>query len=95
MKQSYNPLTKEELLAIKKGDVIERMLAFAIPHYLMVREVTDTVIDAGWTFNRETGMEIDEDIPTTVSYIRRVMTEEQRELLKNQKEIPYDKPNNP
>lgn len=89
MKQEHTPLTKEQYQAIKPGDVIERMLAFCIPMYLNVQKVEDNIIDAGWTFDRNTGLEIDEDIPLTVSYIRRVLTEEQKELLKTQKELSY------
>lgn len=90
MKQSFNPLSPEELAKIQKGDVIERMLAFAIPCYLIVQEVTENTIDAGWVFDRKTGLEIDEDIPSTVSYIRRVLNEEQKSfLLAGNKEVPY------
>lgn len=90
MKQEYIPLTKEEYNNIKAGDVIERMLAFSIPVYLNVQKVDDQLIDAGWTFDRNTGMEVDEDIPTTVSYIRRVLSEEQKQLLKDgAKVVPY------
>jgi hypothetical protein len=89
MKQEHTPLTKEQYQAIKPGDVIERMLAFCIPMYLNVQKVEDGIIDAGWTFDRNTGLEIDGDIPQTVSYIRRVLTEEQKELLKTQKELSY------
>lgn len=84
MKQKYEPLSKEILYSIKKGDVIERMLAFCIPVYLVVQEVTEDIIDAGWTFDRHTGLEIDKDIPTTVSYIRRVLTEEEKEIVKKE-----------
>jgi hypothetical protein len=83
MKQEHNPLTKEQYHVIKVGDVIERMLGFSIPMYLKVGNVTDDVIDCGWEFNRHTGIEIDEYIPTPVSYIKRVLTEEQKELIKN------------
>jgi len=89
MKQEHTPLTKEQYQAIKPGDVIERMLAFCIPMYLNVQKVEDGIIDAGWTFDRNTGLEIDGDIPLSVSYIRRVLTEEQKELLKTQKELSY------
>ena len=89
MKQKHTPLTKEQYQAIKPGDVIERMLAFCIPMYLNVQKVEDGIIDAGWTFDRNTGLEIDGDIPLSVSYIRRVLTEEQKELLKTQKELSY------
>jgi hypothetical protein len=82
MSITYKPLTKEQLHQIKKGDVIERMLAFSIPVYLIVQDVTDKIIDCGWTFDRDTGLEIDEDISTTASYIRRVLTEEQKKQVK-------------
>lgn len=93
VKIKYTPMSKEALLAIKKGDVLERMLAFQIPIYIIVQEVTNDVIDAGWTFDRNTGLEVDEDIPTPpeISYIRRVMTDEQKQILKNgAKSIPYE-----
>lgn len=88
-KQSYTPLPKEEYLKIKAGDVIERMLAFCIPDYLIVQKVDDNIIDAGWVFDRNTGLEIDEDISSTVSYIRRVLTEEQKVIIKEGKELPF------
>lgn len=83
MKKTYSRLTKEQYNAIKPGDVIERMLAFCIPMYLIVQSVTDEIIDCGWTFNRDTGVEIDEDIPTTVSYISKVLNEQEKEIIKN------------
>lgn len=89
MKQDYTPLSQDELANIKQGDVIERMLAFAIPVYLIVQRVDENIIDAGWIFNRKTGVEIDEDIPTTVSYIRRVLTEEQKELVKAGEKLQF------
>jgi hypothetical protein len=89
-KQSFTPLTKEQYHAIKKDDVIERMLAFSIPMYLVVQSVTDTIIDCGWTFDRNTGIEVDDDIPTKVSYIRRVLTEEQKQIPDSgEKVVPY------
>lgn len=89
-KQTYTPLSKEELHSIKVGDVIERMLGFAIPVYLVVSEVTENRIISAWEFDRNTGLEIDEDIPITVSYIRRILTEEQKQMLDNGvKKIPY------
>jgi hypothetical protein len=69
----YTPLTKEELHDIKVGDTIERMLGFTIPLLLVVQSVSDTIIDCGWIFDRNTGLEIDEDISVTVSYIRKVI----------------------
>ena len=89
MKQEYNPLTTQQLHSIKKGDVIERMLAFCVPMYLIVQKVENDIIDCGWTFDRNTGLEIDEDIPTTVSYIRRILTEEQKEEYTKTKEVKY------
>lgn len=80
-KQSYEPLSKEELRAIKEGDIIQRMLAFCIPVYLRVDEVTEDSIKAGWVFDRHTGLEIDEYIPITVSYIRQVMSPEEADAL--------------
>ena len=81
-KQFYEPMSKESLQAIKPGDIIERMLAFAIPVPLEVGEVTDNVIKAGyWEFDRNTGLEIDDDIPMKVSYIRRVLTNDEAEQL--------------
>lgn len=79
MKQEYHPLTKEEYLSIKPGDVVERMLAFCIPMKLVVQNVTDDIIDCGWTFNRHTGLEVDEDIACTVSYISKIIKKEDLE----------------
>lgn len=47
---------------VKAGDVVTRMLAGIIPMKLNVSKVTDTIIDCGWTFDRITGAEIDEDL---------------------------------
>jgi len=71
------------LKEIKAGDVVERMLGFEIPCYLIVQEVTETTIECGWIFDRNTGLEIDEDIPTTVSYLRKVLTEKEKEIVKD------------
>jgi len=84
-KQEYKPLTKEQYNSIKAGDVIERMLAFCIPVYLLVSEVDDKLIytgKGGWTFDRNTGLEIDEDISHTVSYISKILTEEEIKTVK-------------
>ena len=90
----YSPLTKEALHSIKVGDVAERMLAFTMPDYHKVTDVSNDLITIGmgWTFDRNTGIEIDKDIPVSVSYIRRVLTEDQINLLKTLKfgqEIPF------
>jgi hypothetical protein len=60
---------------VKPGDVVTRMLGGEIPMKLKVQTVTDTIIDCGWTFDRKTGAEIDEDLgwgpppKTTGSYL--------------------------
>jgi hypothetical protein len=77
------PLTTQEYQAIKVGDVIERMLGFKIPMYLVVQDVTEKFIDCGWVFDRFTGLEIDDDIPVTVSFISKVLTEEEKLIVKD------------
>ena len=79
----HNPLTKEQYNSIKSGDVIERMLAFSIPMYLVVQSVSDELIDCGWTFDRNTGLEIDKDISSTVSYISKILNEQEKKIIKN------------
>lgn len=79
----HNPLTKEQYHSIKAGDVIERMLGFSIPMYLVVQDVTDERIECGWVFDRNTGLEIDEDISVTVSYISKILTEDEKKIVKN------------
>ena len=81
LKQAYEPMSAEALANIKEGDILERMLAFAIPMPIIVQSVNETIIDAGWQFDRRTGLEIDEDIPTKVSYIRRVLTVEEADAI--------------
>jgi hypothetical protein len=83
LKQEYNPLKEEEYNKIKVGDVIERMLAFAIPGYLTVTAVDGYTITCNyWVFSKKTGIEIDEDIPGPVSYISRVLSKKEVEELK-------------
>ena len=72
MKQEHKPLTKEEYNSIKPGDGITRMLAFCIPVQLIVQSITETTIDAGWIFDRDSGIEIDKDISVPVSYISEI-----------------------
>lgn len=76
-KQAHFPLTKEEYNSIKTGDKLERMLAFCIPMPVIVQYVKDDVIytAGGWTFDANTGLEIDEDISVTVSYISKILKE--------------------
>jgi len=40
----YNPLSQDELKSIKKGDIIERMIGFLVPMYLMVSDVKNDII---------------------------------------------------
>lgn len=47
---------------IKAGDKVTRVLAGSISMELTVKSVSETVIDCGWTFDRKTGAEIDEDL---------------------------------
>lgn len=56
---------------IKKGDVVTRMLAGVVPMELRVTDVTaDKIICGWWEFDRNSGAEIDEDIPdVVVSYL--------------------------
>jgi hypothetical protein len=77
MKQTHSLLTKEEYNSIKSGDKLERMLAFCIPMIVIVQHVKDDVIytAGGWTFDANTGLEIDEDIAATVSYISNILTD--------------------
>jgi hypothetical protein len=86
-KQEYTPLTKEEYQSIKPGDYIERMLGFQIPVIFKVIEVKDNLIKAedvvgfgaDWDFDATTGLEVDDDIPVMVSYIRRILKPEEVE----------------
>lgn len=99
-KQKYTPMSVEDLSKIKAGDVVERMLAFSIPVYPKVKKVTEDRIISVWEFDRATGLEIDEDIQDMtiplknrmqISYIRRVLTEEQKAHLDaGYKEVPYE-----
>lgn len=91
-KQEFAQMSEKDLLAIRPGDIIERMLAFCIPQYIGVGKVTDDVIEAGlWEFDRKTGVEIDKDIPVKVSYIRRRVTKEMKKYLdeSGKSSIPY------
>ena len=57
---------------IKEGDVVVRLLAGVIPHKLKVTKVTYDLIYCGsWTFDRISGIEVDECIPVPVSYLKR------------------------
>jgi hypothetical protein len=74
MQQSYKPLSVQEYESIKVGDIIIRMIAFVLPIELTVTAVDEKVITTGaWRFDRKTGIEIDEDIPTAVSYISEIL----------------------
>lgn len=45
---------------VKVGDTVTRLIGGVIPMKLKVTDVSDTTIECGdWTFDRETGAEID------------------------------------
>lgn len=51
------------MIEVEVGDIVERTLAGVVTMRLRVTEVTPTLISCGdWTFDPETGMEIDEDL---------------------------------
>jgi len=55
-------------LDIKVGDKVTRMLAGTIPMVLEVNGIDDNLIycgEHGWTFDRDTGQEIDEELGWT------------------------------
>jgi hypothetical protein len=56
---------------VKKDDTVLRMLAGTIPMKLSVTDVTEDriICGGGWEFDRQTGYEIDDDIPVLVSYL--------------------------
>ena len=54
------------------GDTVTRLLAGKIPMELPVTDVTDSRIVCGWwEFDRDTGIEIDEEISVQVSHLVR------------------------
>ena len=54
----------------KKGDKVRRMLAGVKPLDLIISEVKDDLIICGWwTFDRDTGIEVDDDISCQVSHL--------------------------
>ncbi len=55
----YPEVTFED---VKKGDMVIRMLGGEIPMKLYVKAVTEDLIDCGWTFDRLTGAEVDEEM---------------------------------
>lgn len=68
---------KTKLLLVKAGDEVTRVLAGVLKMPMKVSEVTKNEIltAGGWKFNRDTGLEIDEDlgwdgITTTGSYLQ-------------------------
>lgn len=63
----------EKLKNVKVGDKLTRLIAGVVPMTVVVGEITDKVIkcgsidgtvawEEGWTFDRKTGAEIDEDL---------------------------------
>ena len=54
----------------KKGDKVRRMLVGEIPSDLTITEVKDDLIICGsWQFDRDTGIEVDDDISCPVSHL--------------------------
>lgn len=48
---------------VRVGQTVVRMLGGEVPMDMKITAVTDTVIRCGaWTFDRDTGAEIDEDL---------------------------------
>ncbi len=64
MSESDSFPTGVDCRSVVVGDVINRMLARTIPMKLRVTDVDDTLIHTGggWTFDRATGAEVDEDL---------------------------------
>jgi hypothetical protein len=63
------PINFEKLLTIKPGDVVTRLLGGQVPMNVNVTAVTDDKIICGtWVFDRETGMEIDEQLGWTKTH---------------------------
>ena len=61
----------------KEGEYVIRMLAGRIPMGLKITELTpDKIICGAWEFKRDTGVEIDEDIPVIVSFLARTVNDE-------------------
>jgi hypothetical protein len=55
---------------LKVGDEVIRWLAGTIPMKMKVTALTNDVITCEWwTFDRKTGVEIDDDIPGVVSFL--------------------------
>lgn len=54
---------------LKVGDIVTRKLGGVVPMKLRITEVTDTLIICGWwKFDRETGVEEDEDLGWGVAF---------------------------
>jgi len=54
------------------GDTVTRMLGGVVPMELPVTDVTETEIilgPFGWTFDRKTGLEVDDEISCLVSHL--------------------------
>ena len=54
----------------QKGDKVRRMLVGVIPRDLIITEVTDDLIICDWwQFDRDSGIEVDDDISCPVSHL--------------------------
>lgn len=83
-------ITKEQLQAIRIDDLIQRNLCgILIP--LKVSSITSRCIHCGpWAFDRNTGIEIDDDVFTYISRIDAVLTEAQLHTLQHRPLGFYD-----
>lgn len=85
VEQNWQIMRRPSYRDVEVGDVVLRLLAGVIPMSLIVTKVDDKLIycgtdDApgtmepvhGWTFDRDTGVEVDEDIPMAVSFLTAV-----------------------
>ena len=57
-----NVITVPELANLKVGDTVTRMLGGSIPMELVISRIDDVIECGPWTFNKDTGLEIDEDL---------------------------------
>ena len=88
MMQGYKHLPYGQLSGIKKGDVIERRIAFMVPSYVTVVDITPVTIKCDpWAFDRDSGLEIDEDIFCVISYIGKVLTKEEKQIIKEKGQL--------
>lgn len=62
--------------SVRIGMKVRRMLAGKVPMELMVTDLNDTLVTCGWwTFDRTTGVEIDEELGWGLTITGSVLTE--------------------